>query len=202
MENKDTRPFDIELAKSGQKVGIEGLKGNVRIICTDRIGSHPIVVLVSEYNPDYLFYGKDQIFCFNIRGERKGGAKLVILPSGTVKGKSVFVGDKVIGAGGGEVVVTSQMRQSDFDKCSLVESKDVLETRMSEDELIDAYCQAKAVRSVDSYRAIANAAINRAIAYGDVIPRSIVKELMIKVSDCPNSLVDYALNDYLEGLKK
>lgn len=202
---KDSRPFDAELAKQGCKIGIEGSDNNVRLICVDKVGGQPVVVLSKPKDGFYDTHA-EKIFCFSLKGERSGGAKLVMLSSGTVQGKSVFVGDKVLGAGGGEVTITSQMNQRDFDKCSWPKSAHVVETRMTKDDCADAW---NPPYGYSGLQELANKAIARSIADGDVIPTAVAKELIIKMLvgyPCSHEFKVNAANDivkeYLEGLKK
>ena len=202
---KDTRPFNLKLAQQGAKIGIEGSTNIVRLVCSDKGGAHPVVVLSkSEYHKTVA----EKIFCFTEQGLRNDRAKLVMLPHGTVQGKAVFVGDKILGAGGGEVVVTSQMKQSDFDKCRWYKEVQYPETRMNWNDFNREY---KNVFDVNKHKAgiaaswcsdacknLANKAIERAIKDGDVIPVDEVLKMLKQITH-PH-MAEHKIWQYKESL--
>lgn len=128
---------------------------------------------------------------------------LFLSPLGHCEGLPVFAGDKLISHYGTEYVVNMQDTPVDFEISEWPSKQPVVETRMTSDEIEKVYydcdggCEASRI-------AVANKAISRAIADGDVIPVQQIVEIMKAYKN--RSLGNFEdeevfVKNYLEGLK-
>ena len=136
---------------------------------------------------------------------------LFLAPLGYCEGLPVFAGDKLVNKYTGYEFIVEADRDS-FENNKWPSKLPVVETRMTEEILCSTFFNAGPVApamEVVAWKRIANKAIERSIADGDVIPTSLFVKIAgtvynERVSSNDKSFAEIAesvLNKYLEGLK-
>lgn len=185
------RAFDLELAKQGHPICTRDDTREVKFLMhvPEVISTHQIIVKVN-----------DEVVRYNTEGKIPGAQPhwhLFLAPLGYCEGKPVFAGDELTNVHGNSLwKVGIGSDPEDIKHMKWPSQKPVVETRMTEREILEKYtgCGHWPTR-------VANGAIARSIADGDVIPTEVAEKLMREVCDYPNSIVPSVLNKYKESLK-
>lgn len=199
------RPFSLEMAQKGHPICTRtGTPAKFIAYVPDNQQYYKVVVSI---NGEIYSCGADGVFTDLYETE----TDLFLAPLGYCEGKPVFAGDKLIGTGyGTPYELIADTSHNEFSLYKWPSKEPIVETRMTENELEKAYwnLQQKHHRVSDGALMVANKAIERAILDGDVIPTSVVKELMQKAAKhcwkLPKNQEKHSnkvLSEYLEGLK-
>lgn len=191
----NTKEFSLEMAQQGHPlVTRDGREAKFIAYVADVIDSHKLLVQVN-----------DEVVRYNPQGTNPHGIThwdLFLAPLGHVEGKPVFAGDNLINKCGSNVEACIADTQHWFDFCKWPSKLPVVETRMTANEIL--------LNTGDNWWfKIANKAIERSIADGDVIPTSLFVEMACDAynkrtesfSKSFDEIAKEVLNDYLEGLK-
>ena len=174
--------------------------------------TNQVIVSVSKLTKNYYPDGKYVQFA-------EDGNDLFLAPIGYCEGKPVFAGDKLIGTEHNSVYKDKEFIANTGHSCFDMfkwpskspvtrQASQVVETKISSDELCIIYQNDNTQSLSGACRSVANKAIERAIADGDCIPTGCVLSLLNKavnnveeISTTKTLLVEKVLKDYLEGLK-
>jgi hypothetical protein len=171
----NTKQFDLSLAVAGHPLTTRGC-GEAKFIAhvpEAKEGSNLVVLINGNVNA-LPSDGKPPNISF----------ELFLAPLGHVEGKPVFAGDILYSLENeGEFTVTANHNPRDnvsFNSCKWPSKAPVVETRMNEGTLCSTFFNGGPVHpimEVAAWKRIANKAIERAIADGDVIPTSLFVKL-------------------------
>lgn len=200
---KDTRPFDLAAAKAGHPlVTRNGLEVKFIAHVPEASDSCRIVTMIQK-----------SIYSFHENGswrksENCDSNDLFLAPLGYCEGLPVWLGDKLVNKHGGWVHEVT-IKSSGFEDFSWPKPAHVIETRMKKVDLERLYYRQQGHSDL-GFLAIANTAIARSIADGDVIPTSKVLELMCDAynghytgrNESYKEWSIMVLNKYKAGLKK
>lgn len=134
---------------------------------------------------------------------------LFLAPVGYCQGLPVWLGDKLMWEGDGsptEIKASVEDNQSFFDYCEWPSKAPIVETRMSETEAYSCFVDIGLSSGAKGVLAVANKAIERAILDGDVVPTSVVKDMLLSahgdrhLGTCEH-MAQIAIDKYLESLK-
>lgn len=166
MKRQHYRPFDPEQAKAGAPYG-----------CAD----DDYEAVVDWYGPNYVTgrckSSSAVTWCARRWCELTNDdteVMLVMLPIATCQGKPVFVGDSLYDENGDRFEVEMSYHPDLLARCTWEPARAQVETRMTELELDQAWDKIG-----DSLVPIANAAIQRAIEDGDVVPTHTIKAIYV-----------------------
>lgn len=201
---ENMRAFDCLMAQQGHPLCTrDGRNAKFIAYVPDAITPHQLVIQVD-----------DEVYTYSMDGTSYGAMDkwdLFLSPLGMCQGKPVFAGDVLtLKDNPLKTDFIVPVKADCFDQFQWPSKALVVETRMSDKELEQAYWdgQQKLSYVSEGAKSVANKAIERAIADGDVIPTSVVAKLAgdayNKRMDGGFSYVEYfndVLNEYLEGLK-
>ena len=185
---KEFRPFNLEQAKAGAPYGCMNEEYKAKIL---------------HYSYDYMIgmYGyKD--FSVDVDGARwdikgimrasktTGAYDLVMIPLFLCQRKPVYMGDTLYDANDSPFQVELSHTQSMIDGCSWEAPRVKVETRMTHDQLGAAWND-----GCNTLRAVANAAISRAIEDGDVVASIDLEEFGMRVANATLNTFSYTLSD-------
>lgn len=216
---ENMRAFDINLAQQSHPLCTRGGRPAKFIAYVpDVIEHHQVVLQIQDEIYQYPTTGKSTVAMYNW--------DIFLSPLGTCEGKPVFAGDVLITTVGGYIQdvgkeFTVETHHNEFSMLKWPSKLPVVETQMDYDDLCEYYKDIAekeyvAISSEPEHftwsskacKNLANKAIERAIADGDVILTGIVAKL---AGDAYNkrmaggfSYVEYfndVLKEYLEGLK-
>lgn len=220
---KDSRPFDLVAAKAGHPIVTrDGRVARFIAHVPDAIASNRLIMLIPFEKGGCTYSYHENGFWRGIENNNDC-VDLFLAPLGYCEGRAVFHGDKLFDAMGEEFIAPlNDSYMAKYERCSWPKPAHVVETRMDYDDYYKYYHDVAIKEhrgnwgnterfswSSNACQNLANAAIARSIADGDVIPVSLLNSL---ANDCvvflPTSERDfrkglkYFLKEYLEGLKK
>jgi hypothetical protein len=160
-QSRQYRIFDVDQAKAGAPYGLWLHQGNATIHHYDE-----------RYIIGMIDLGGGAVpASWNLKGE--GSHPLCMLPIATCQDKPVYVGDTLYDANGERFEVEVGHTASMLKECSWDAPVKKVETRMTDIELGQAYNN-----NGSTLKAVANAAIARAIADGDVVPMADMEKII------------------------
>lgn len=197
----NTKAFSLEMAQQGHPlVTLGGVPVKFVAYVPDAKEGFNLVVMIDGIVHAFPKDGKPTHPAFH----------LLLAPLGFCEGLPVFAGDVLTGGDSNPVYkgkdFVVEPHHDTFIMFKWPSKAPVVETRMTDKELTQAsgYCLA----SIKAGKNLANKAISRAIADGDVIPTKDVYKLIDEVKyKADNSFGSYydaietVMHDYLEGLK-
>lgn len=160
---KEYRPFDAELAKKGAPYALSHDDGTATIYHYDKKYIIGMIELGGGATPA----------SWNLKGE--GSFPLCMIPIATCQSKPVYVGDTLYDANGERFEVEVGHTVSMLKECTWDAPVKKVETRITSHEFVEITKHCKSANQ--EWFAIANAAIARAIADGDVVTIDVVKEI-------------------------
>lgn len=200
MSNIDKKPFDLSLAQQGHPlITRAGQSAKFIAYVPEANENQQLIIFV-----DNTIYTRAATGRHHYRNDC--ASDLFLAPIGYCEGLPVFAGDKLIGPCGDITVGPYMTEHGAFELAKWPSKAPVVETRMSDRELLDI--DLIGTSHARNRKDIANKAIERSIADGDVIPTSLFVEMACKVFNKNygsnasfNENAHIILKDYLEGLK-
>ena len=166
----NTKSFSLDAAIAGHPlITRAGQPAKFIAYVPDAVEDEQLITLVDGRTRLHYSYGaSDGSMAFD----------LFLAPLGYCEGKPVFSGDVLYSCG--EFIVQLGIHY-EFVKCKWPSKSPVVETRISANELRNVYNYDLGGPVDKALTAVANKAIERAIADGDVIPTSLFVEMACKV---------------------
>lgn len=177
-----TRPFVRGHQQSGAP--IQCLNGFAAKIC-EWVGNTAI---------GYFTSSKGEAFAaqWNAEGREAqhfahaGAHDLVMTPLGMIEGKPFFVGDDIVGASGGRFFAEPRDKNGDHDKWAWPVSAPVIQTKMTDEELVSTYFNGGPVHHSKEYQAwrrLADAGIANAQFHGQVVSKEAHEAALVRLGD-------------------
>lgn len=164
----ETRPFNLEHAKAGAPVCINGLEV-VKVLTFERNDHYPILTMA----------GNGHIGSFMNDGHGPLNARLLMAPINMLEGKPVFFGDTIerLCRGGWEPwIIDAAIWLPEARFRWPKPKRNIPKTSMNDAELVEAFNK-NAYTTETGMRKVANLAIERAVGDGDVIPANEVDHM-------------------------